>query len=83
MTIEPDSRYLQNSDKQGVVNLVDEMLVETIWQDLEGRASHEQIRQLASEVASEFEDATVTTFIPIILQRRARSRFGGPANENS
>ena len=55
---------------------IDDGLVEEIWQDLDGRISHEQIRQTADEVAARYHDAKISTFIPIFIRRRIKERFG-------
>ena len=49
-----------------------ELLVEEIWRDLEGKVTHEQIRQVASQIATQFNNATVTTFVPIFIRRQTR-----------
>ena len=54
---------------------VDDELIEEIWRDLEGRVTHEQIRSVATEIAAGFHNATVTSFIPILLQRKAREQI--------
>jgi hypothetical protein len=54
--------------------LVDDGFIEEIWKDLGGRISQEAIREVVNEIAAEFQDATVTSFIPILLQREARAR---------
>ena len=55
---------------------IDERLIEEIWQDLDGRASHEQIRQTAYEVAARYQDAKITTFIPIFIRRNTKESLG-------
>ncbi|MFN8454785.1 MAG: hypothetical protein U0401_08975 [Anaerolineae bacterium] len=52
-----------------VNNYVDDRLIEEIWRDLGKQITHEQIRQAALEVADEFRDATIITFIPIFIRR--------------
>jgi hypothetical protein len=52
----------------------EELLVE-IWRDFAGRVTQERIRQVAAEVAAMFRDATVTTYIPILMRRRIRERL--------
>ena len=53
---------------------MDDGFIEEIWKDLGGRISQEAIREVVNEIAAEFQDATVTSFIPILLQREARAR---------
>ena len=50
-------------------------LIEQTWRDLDGRVPRARVRQVAIEVAAEFHDATVTTFIPIFIRRRTRERL--------
>ena len=54
---------------------VDDELINSIWQDLDGRVSHEQIRQTAIEVAARFANARVMTFIPIFIRRQTLERL--------
>ncbi|MFN0060277.1 MAG: three-helix bundle dimerization domain-containing protein [Planctomycetota bacterium] len=54
---------------------IDAGLVERIWRQTGGRFSQEQIRRVATEVASEFHDARVTAFVPVIIQRKTSERL--------
>ena len=54
---------------------VDDELIKSIWQDLDGRVSHEQIMQTANEVAARYADARVMTFIPIFIRRQTLERL--------
>jgi len=56
-------------------NQVDDLLIEQIWLDLSGQVPRKQIRQAALEIASEFQNATVTTFVPIFIRRLTRERL--------
>ncbi|MFN2194515.1 MAG: three-helix bundle dimerization domain-containing protein [Anaerolineales bacterium] len=56
-------------------DFVDDGLVESLWQDLEGRVSHAQIRQTAREVAASYDGATVMTFITIFIRRQTLERL--------
>jgi hypothetical protein len=56
-----------------------ESVVEDIWRDLDGQVTHEQIRQAANEIATQFHDATVTTFVPIFIRRRTREKLRSQA----
>jgi hypothetical protein len=49
-----------------------ELLVQEIWRDLDGQVTHEQIRHVASQIATQFNNATVTTFVPIFIRRQTR-----------
>ena len=54
---------------------VDEALVEAIWRELEGYAEREKIREVATEVAAEFQRASITQFVPIFVRRRTVERL--------
>lgn len=55
--------------------LVDDELVQQIWQECGKQVSRTQIRKLAVAVAAEFQDATVTAFVPIFIRRRIREEL--------
>jgi hypothetical protein len=50
---------------------VDDALVETLWKDLDGRVSRQQIAGAVTQIAARFEKATVTAFVPIFVRRQA------------
>ena len=54
---------------------VDDLLVDRIWRDLGKRITREHIRQVALEVAVEFREARVTTFVPIFIRRLTLKRL--------
>ena len=54
---------------------VDDDMVEAIWRELEGYAEREEIREVATEVATEFRKASVTQFVPIFVRRRTLERL--------
>ena len=58
-----------------VSTYVDDLLIEKIWCDLGKRITHEHIRQVALEVAAEFREAKVTTFVPIFIHRLTFDRL--------
>ncbi|MFN2136379.1 MAG: carbohydrate-binding domain-containing protein, partial [Candidatus Promineifilaceae bacterium] len=62
---------------------VDDTLIEKVWQDLDGEASHEQIRAVINEVALKYEDAPVQTFVPILIHRRALEQLRSLCKVNS
>lgn len=64
------------------VKYVDDSLIGQIWNDLDGRATREQIRQVVSEIAAEFRTAKVTAFVPIFIRRQARAKLETLVNEN-
>lgn len=51
---------------------LDDAFIQQLWRDCDGQVSRSQIRRLASEIAIEFQSATITTFIPIFIRRRLR-----------
>lgn len=59
----PDGHYLS------------ETLIEKIWFQLDEQTSREQIRRAAAEVAHQFQNATVTTFIPIFVYRQTYEKL--------
>ena len=71
-----DERVQTHSEGSLTVALVDEALVEQIWRELQGKAARPQIRQLVKEAASEFAQATITTYVPIFVRRRVREQLG-------
>lgn len=73
--------HTESANDNGVFNeidltdLVDETVVEEIWNDLDGQVDRDQVREVAFDVALEFADATVTSFIPLFIRRRAYERL--------
>jgi hypothetical protein len=64
------------------VDQVDQTFVEDLWQNLEGKISQDQIRKIAIEIAEDFQDATITAYIPILLRRRVRDRLNRIISQN-
>jgi len=58
------------------MDYADDALVEKIWQDLDGRVSRQQIVRTVREIAAQFQDAKVATFVPIFIHRRALEQLG-------
>ena len=54
-----------------MMDYVDDALVETLWKDLDGQVSRQQIAGAVTRVAARFEKATVTAFVPIFIRRQA------------
>lgn len=54
--------------------LRDEFIHE-IWVSLAGQVTHEHIYQIATEVASTYKDAKITTFLPILIRRQTLERL--------
>jgi hypothetical protein len=45
-------------------------LVEKVWLELQGNLSREQIGRMVAEIARQYEDAPVQTFVPILVHRQ-------------
>ncbi|GIV79671.1 hypothetical protein RY27_21540 [Litorilinea aerophila] len=60
---------------QDAMPVIGEELVQEIWTRLAGRVSRERIRRVAIEVAREYQDAKVTAFLPIFIQRQTLERL--------
>ena len=54
-----------------MMDYVDDALAETLWKDLDGQVSRQQIAGAVTQVAARFEKATVTAFVPIFIRRQA------------
>jgi len=52
-----------------------EVVIEQIWDDLNGTTSRSEIRKAITELAPLYEDARITTYVPIFLRRDALRRF--------
>lgn len=59
-----------------------ENLIEEISESLSGALSHERIAQVVTEIASDYKNATVTSFVPIFIQRYAYERLGKEIQHN-
>ena len=60
---------------------IDDALVEAIWHELDQQLPRERVRSAVAEVALGFQDATVKTFLPIFVHRRALERLKQEINE--
>lgn len=54
-----------------MIDNVDDSLIERLWHDLDGQVSLEQIRRAVTEIAAEYQEAKLTTFVPIFIHRKA------------
>ena len=54
-----------------VIDGGDDALIETIWHELDRQVPHERVRHVVAEIAREFQDAKVKTFVPMLVHRRA------------
>jgi hypothetical protein len=57
------------------INGIDDSLVENLWHDLDGRLPRERVRCVVNQVAQEYQNAAVKTFLPIFIYRRALKRL--------
>jgi hypothetical protein len=62
-------------------SILNDQLIEEIWRDLSGKVTRDQVREVALATMTEFQDATVTAFIPILLRRRTFERLSGLINQ--
>lgn len=67
---EPDALTLKRAP-----DALTDTLAEQLWRDLDGRLTRERIRQVTVEVAAEFHEATITTYVPLLIRRYARERL--------
>ena len=76
------SPTIAETSHDGVINDMDDSLIEQIWDDLDGQVTRGQIRQVVTEIAAEFRTATVTAFVPIFIRRQAREKLETWVNES-
>ena len=69
------NEHIPQADPQDMSGGVDDSLVEDVWQELAGRVSHAQVRRLASEIAVEYQDASVQAFVPIFIRRKVLTQL--------
>ena len=63
------------------VDGVDDALITMIWRALNKRLPRERVSCVVAEVALEFQDATVKTFLPIFVHRRVLEQLTQELNE--
>jgi len=73
--MESNPLFIDGSSIEEDIDMVDDGLIDEIWNDLGGIISQEVIREVVNEIVAEFQDATVRSFIPILLQREVRERM--------
>ena len=49
------------------------IIVDLVWLDLQGSISRDIVRQTVSSLYKEYDQAKVRSFIPVIVQRRAKA----------
>lgn len=65
------------SDRMAEANATDAIdglnpLIEQVWRELDGKVPRSRIRRVAICVAAQFENATVTTYIPLFVRHLTR-----------
>ena len=63
------------------VDGIDDVLVEAIWDELDKQLPYERVRCVVAEIALRFQDATVKTFLSILVHRLAIERLRQELNE--
>jgi hypothetical protein len=58
-----------------MTDYAEDWLVEKLWLDLDRQVSRQQVATTVAEIAEQFQDATVTTFVPIFIRRKALERL--------
>lgn len=48
-----------------------ETLIDLVWNDLQSQVSRAAVQQVLLEIIPEYENATITTFVPIFMRRDA------------
>ena len=66
-----------------MTDYVDDALVESLWQDLEGQVSRQRIVRAATEIAARFDSATVMAFVPVFIRRQVLERLGSESSSES
>lgn len=72
MKLRPDTVGVNQYE---AMSFVDESLVEKVWRDLDKQLPREQVTHVVAEIALKFQDATVKTFLPILIHREAMERL--------
>ncbi len=77
MPVEPGPDMAGEAGKSDITGCLNDLTIEAIWHEFGGRLTYDEIRQAAVEVMgmAEFQNATVTTFLPILIQRRTREKL--------
>ena len=75
--MEPTGNPAAGDNGHGLPEAQLEQLSEQICQEFGERVPREQIHDLVAEVAVQFEDATVTTFVPLLIHRQVAKTLKG------
>lgn len=57
---------------------VDPDFIESIWEELDGQVSREQIRQVVLEAEEKYRNAAVQAFVPIFMRQYILKRLQEP-----
>ena len=71
----------QSTTEAHLDDVVDGMLIESIWHELDRQLPYARVRCVVTEVALGFQDATVKTFLPILVHRKALERLRQELNK--
>ncbi len=71
------SQEMVDDTTNSAIEYVDDTLIESIWMDLEGHFAQEEIRKVAVEVATKYQGANITQFIPLFIRRETGERLKG------
>ena len=74
MSVKSSTPSVTGAKNEVTIFLSDE-LIQQIWVNLAGQVTRERIYQTATEVASEFQNAKVTAFLPILIRRQTLERL--------
>ena len=77
MLAKPGPGMIDETGKNDITDYINDIAIENIWHELGGRVTHDEIRRAAAEVmdTAEFQNATVVTFLPILIHRRTREKL--------
>ncbi len=74
-TEEPYRRPIEDESIREDALRRNEVLIEQIWKDLDGRVPRCEIEIMLDEVAPAYDDARIQTFVPIFLRREVTRRL--------
>ena len=70
MSIELHQRVAE-AHPYNVLDGIDDVFVEAIWHELDCQLPRQRVRWVVAGIALGFQDATVKTFLPILVRRQA------------
>jgi len=72
MKLHSETDWVNQSE---VMSYMDESIVEKVWGDLDEQLPREQVAHVVTEISLEYKDATVKSFLPILIHREAMERL--------